>query len=451
MSRNYPKSISKGVDWLTVWLYASLVCIGVLCIFMVEYNPSTFTASSFFDGNTNYSKQILFTGICCVAATFIILSDSKLYPAFANLLYVFGILLMLSVFAIGKDINGSKSWIPLGGGFNLQPAELCKIFTALALSKYLSQLNMDFTKLQSQFIAVVIAMLPAMISVLQHESGLALAYLSFFIVMYREGLPGIVLIIGFSFGALVVATLLVEKNTLAVILTLVAGFLVFMFRRQIFLRKRWGLLILISSIWFVCVGIQRFAVPYIFDNVFECYQSQRIYSAVGKEYDCRKNVHAQETALATGKTASKPDDYNVRQSKIAIGSGGFLGKGFLQGTQTRGKYVPEQHTDFIFTSLGEAFGFVGSFVFLAIYFVLLFRIVQLAERQRSSFSRVYAYCVASILFFHITVNVCMTVGLFPVIGIPLPLVSYGGSSLLTFTIMIFILIRLDADRQMVLR
>jgi len=155
--------------------------------------------------------------------------------------------------------------------------------------------------------------------------------------------------------------------------------------------------------------------------------------------------------LTTGKTASKPDDYNVKQSKIAIGSGGFLGKGFLKGTQTRGKYVPEQHTDFIFTSLGEAFGFIGSFVFLAIYFVLLFRIVQLAERQRSSFSRVYAYCVASILFFHITVNVCMTVGLFPVIGIPLPLVSYGGSSLLTFTIMIFILIRLDADRQMVLR
>jgi rod shape determining protein RodA len=451
MSTGYQKSVSKGVDWLTVWLYALLVGIGILCIFMVEYNPATFSPESFFQGKTNYSKQILFAGICVVVATFITLSDSKLYPAFANLLYVFGIVLMLSVFAIGKDINGSKSWIPLGGGFNLQPAELCKIFAALALSKYLSQLNMDFTKLQSQVIAVAIAISPAMLSILQHETGLALAYLSFFIVMYREGLPGIILIIGFSFGALVVATLLMEKNTLAVILTLVAGFLVFMFRRQIFVRKRWGLLVLIASIWFVCVGIQRFAVPYIFDNVFECYQSQRIYSAVGKEYDCSKNKHALETAQTTGKTAAKPDDYNVRQSKIAIGSGGFLGKGFLKGTQTRGRYVPEQHTDFIFTSLGEAFGFVGSFVFLAIYFILLFRIVQLAERQRSPFSRVYAYCVASILFFHITVNVCMTVGLFPVIGIPLPLVSYGGSSLLTFTIMIFILIRLDADRQMVLR
>jgi rod shape determining protein RodA len=450
MSSSYSRSASKNIDWLMVWLYAFLVCIGVLCIFMVEYNPANFSAATFFNGNTNYSKQILFAGICIVVATFIILSDSKLYPAFANLLYVFGIILMLSVFVIGKDINGSKSWIPLGGGFNLQPAELCKIFAALALAKYLSQLNMDFTKLQSQFIAAVITMLPALISILQNETGLALVYMSFFMVMYREGLPGMILVIGFSFGALVVATLLVEKNTLAVALTLIAALIVFILRRQIFVRKRWNIFVLIVSVWFVCVGIQRFAVPYIFNDVFECYQSQRIYSAVGKDYDCSQNKHALETE-ATGKAAVKPDDYNVRQSKIAIGSGGLLGKGFLKGTQTRGKYVPEQHTDFIFTSLSEAFGFAGSFLFLGIYFLMLFRIVQIAERQRSTFSRVYAYSVASILFFHIAVNVCMTVGLFPVIGIPLPLVSYGGSSLLTFTIMIFILIRLDADRSMVLR
>jgi rod shape determining protein RodA len=446
----YSKSASKNIDWLLVWLYALLVCIGVLCIFMVEYNPNNFSAATFFNGNTNYSKQILFAGICIVVATFIILSDSKLYPAFANLMYVFGIILMLAVFVIGKNINGSKSWIPLGGGFNLQPAELCKIFAALALSKYLSQLNIDFSKLHSQFIAAVITMLPALIAIVQNETGLALVYMSFFIVMYREGLPGMILVIGFSFGALVVATLLVEKNTLAVVLTLVAALIVFILRRQIFVRKRWNILVLIVSVWFVCVGIQRFAVPYIFNDVFECYQSQRIYSAVGKDYDCSQNKHAMETEAA-GKVAVKPDDYNVRQSKIAIGSGGLLGKGFLKGTQTRGRYVPEQHTDFIFTSLGEAFGFIGSFLFLGIYFLMLFRIVQIAERQRSTFSRVYAYSVASILFFHIAVNVCMTVGLFPVIGIPLPLVSYGGSSLLTFTIMIFILIRLDADRSMVLR
>ncbi len=307
---------------------------------MVEYNPATFSANSFFNGNTNYSKQILFSGVSIVVATFIILSDSKLYPAFANLMYVFGIILMLSVFVIGKDINGSKSWIPLGGGFNLQPAELCKVFAALALAKYLSQLNMDFTKLQSQFIAAVLAMSPALISILQNETGLALVYASFFVVMYREGLPGMILVIGFSFGALVVATLLVEKNTLAIILTLLAGLIVFAMRRQIFVRKRWNIFILIVSVWFVCVGIQRFAVPYIFNNVFECYQSQRIYSAVGKDYDCSQNKHAQASEASSGKTAVKPDDYNVRQSKIAIGSGGFLGKGFLKGTQTRGKYVP---------------------------------------------------------------------------------------------------------------
>jgi rod shape determining protein RodA len=209
-------------------------------------------------------------------------------------------------------------------------------------------------------------------------------------------------------------------------------------------------LVLVLGVWVLCVGIQRFAVPYIFNNVFQCYQSQRIYSMVGKDYDCSQNRSAQKEE-ASSKSVRKPDDYNVRQSKIAIGSGGIMGKGFLKGTQTRGKYVPEQHTDFIFTSLGEAFGFVGCFVFLALYLLLLFRIIWIAERQRSAFSRVYAYCIASIIFFHIAVNVCMTIGLFPIIGIPLPLISYGGSSLLTFTVLIFILLRLDADRQMVLR
>lgn len=440
--------ISKGVDWMIIWLYITLVCIGILCIFMVEYNPDTFNITSFFTFNTNYSKQLLFSGVCAIVAIFILLSDSKLYTAFANLLYVFGILLMLLTFVLGKDINGSKSWIPLGGGFNLQPAELCKIFASLALAKYLSQLDTDFTKTKSQVIAAAIAMSPALLSILQNETGLALAYSSFFIVMYREGLPGFILVIGFSFGVLVVATLIMEPNTLAILLTLIAAGTVYFLRRQI--KRDRILLIIIIGVWGLCVGIQRFAVPYIFNNVFECYQSQRIYNAVGKDYDCSQNKSAKNAAAAS-KTVVKPDDYNVRQSKIAIGSGGLVGKGFLKGTQTRGKYVPEQHTDFIFTSLGEAFGFIGCFVFLALYIVLLFRIIYIAERQRSTFSRVYAYCIASILFFHIAVNVCMTIGLFPIIGIPLPLISYGGSSLLTFTVLIFIMVRLDADRQMVLR
>ncbi len=448
MSSSSHSPISKGVDWLVIWLYITMVLIGILCIFMVEYNPDKFTMGSFFTFTTNYSKQILFSGICAIIAIFILLSDSKLYTAFANLFYVFGILLMLATFVLGKDINGSKSWIPLGGGFNLQPAELCKIFSALALSKYLSRHATDYTKTRSQAMAAAIALTPAVLSVLQHETGLALAYLSFFVVMYREGLPGMILVIGFSFGALVVATLIVPPNTLAIALTVIAAGTVYFLRRQV--KRDRNLLIVIIGVWLTCVSIQRFAVPYIFNTVFECYQSQRIYSAVGQDYDCSQNSSAKNDAPGA-KPAKKPDDYNVRQSKIAIGSGGLAGKGFLKGTQTRGKYVPAQHTDFIFTSLGEAFGFIGCFIFLALYLLLLLRIILIAERQRSTFSRVYAYCIASILFFHIAVNVCMTIGLFPIIGIPLPLISYGGSSLLTFTVLIFILVRLDADRQMVLR
>ncbi|NCT92804.1 MAG: rod shape-determining protein RodA [Chitinophagaceae bacterium] len=447
MNKKNNNIAAQGVDFTVIWLYGILVAIGILCIFMVEYRSGTDWFASFINGKTNYSKQLIFAGVCAIVATFILLTDSKLFTAFANLLYLFGILLMLATFVLGKNINGSRSWIPLGGGFNLQPAELCKIFVALALAKFLSRQEVDFTRLKSQLIAGAITLAPAALSILQHELGLALVYFSFLIAMYREGLPAQILIIASSFGVLVVATLILEPNVLAVILTVIAALLIFILRKQIKKKKR--ILTLIVTIWLVCVGIQRFVVPYIFNNVLECYQSTRIYSMVGKEYDCSLNKKAMEKP--GNKPARKPDDYNVRQSKIAIGSGGFMGRGFLKGTQTRGKYVPEQHTDFIFTSLGEAFGFIGCFVFLAIYLFLLYRIVRLAERQRSTFSRVYAYSVVSILFFHIAVNVSMTIGLFPIVGIPLPLISYGGSSLLTFTVLIFILLRLDADRQMVLR
>lgn len=448
MNRRNHQTATQGVDYLVIWLYAILVAIGILCIFMVEYRPGTDWFTTFLNGKTNYSKQLIFAGVCAIAATFILLTDSKLFTAFANLFYLMGILLMLATFVIGKNINGSRSWIPLGGGFNLQPAELCKIFAALALAKFLSRQEVDFSKIRSQLIAGAITLSPAVLSILQHELGLALVYTSFLIAMYREGLPAQILIIGSSFGVLVVATLILEPNILAIILTVIAALVIFILRKQIKKKKR--LLTIILSIWLVCVGVQRFVVPYIFNNVLECYQSTRIYSMVGKEYDCSDNKKAQDKTN-TNKSVRKPDDYNVRQSKIAIGSGGFIGRGFLKGTQTRGKYVPEQHTDFIFTSLGEAFGFVGCFVFLLIYLFLLYRIIRIAERQRSTFSRVYAYSVASILFFHIAVNVCMTIGLFPIVGIPLPLISYGGSSLLTFTVLIFIMLRLDADRQMVLR
>jgi rod shape determining protein RodA len=374
--------------------------------------------------------------------------DSKVFTALANILYAGGILLMLATFVLGKNINGSKSWIPIAGGFNLQPAELCKIFTALFLAKFISKPETDFTKLKSHLIAGGMIAFPAILSIMQHELGLALVYSAFLFAMYREGLPAAILVIGLSFAVLVIATLLLDPTVLAIILTVIAALIILSMIKRF--KRNKNTILVVVGIWAICFGTVRFVVPYIFNNVLECYQSTRIYSMVGKEYDCSFNIKAAKS-MAGGRKSVKPDDYNVKQSKIAIGSGGFWGRGFLKGTQTRGKYVPAQHTDFIFTSLGEAFGFVGTFTFLGLYLFFLFRLIRIAERQRSTFSRVYAYSVVGIFLFHIAVNISMTIGLFPVVGIPLPLISYGGSSLLTFTALIFILLRLDADRQMVLR
>ena len=444
--------ISKGIDWVAIWFYIILVCIGVLCIFSVEYHGNENIVQNIVGLKKNYSRQLLFTAISAVIAVFILLTDSKFFTATANLSYVLGIFLMMATFVVGKDINGSKSWIPLGF-FNLQPVETCKIFTALALAKYLSRPETNFEKPRSQLIAAAIILTPAAFSILQNETGLALVYFAFLIPMYREGLPAVYLIIGFSFAVLVVATILVEKNTLAIILTCVAALSIYILRRTI--KRDKSILIVIVGIWVLCVSIQRFAVPYIFKHVLHPYQVERILNTFGVDYvpdaGDAKDVQEEADNSKAKELKKAKENYNVKQSKIAIGSGGFLGKGFLKGTQTQGDFVPEQHTDFIFTSVGENFGFLGSSFVIILYLLFMLRIVFIAERQRSAFSRVYAYSIAAILFFHVSINICMTVGLAPVIGITLPLMSYGGSSLLTFTILIFILVRLDADRQMVLR
>jgi len=449
MSADYNNNFSKGTDLAVIILYLAMSCIGILSIFMVEYNPNSDWATSFISGKTGYSKQFFFLIFCSFIGLFILLMDSKVFTALANILFAGGILLMLATFVLGKEINGSKSWIPIAGGFNLQPAELCKVFTALALAKFISRPETDFSKIQSHLIAGAMIALPAILAIGQHELGLALVYSAFIFAMYREGLPPIILIILLSFSILIIATLLLEPNILAIILSVIAGLLLVYLGKR-FKRNKQAIFIIIG-IWMISISTVRFAVPYIFNNVLECYQTTRIYSMVGKEYDCGLNKKAAASLIESGKKSRKPDDYNVKQSKIAIGSGGFWGRGFLKGTQTRGKYVPEQNTDFIFTSLGEAFGFIGTATFLGLYLFFLFRLIRIAERQRSTFSRVYAYSVVGIFFFHIAVNISMTVGLFPVVGIPLPLISYGGSSLLTFTVLVFILLRLDADRQMVLR
>lgn len=444
MSRNNP-GISKGIDVVMIWLYLLLVSIGVLAIFAVTYKEGDPIISTFFSFKTDYSKQLYFFILSAVLGTFILLTDSKFFTATANIWYAVGIFFMLLVFPFHSNVKGTESIIRFGG-FQFQPAEFCKVSVCLALSKYLSRPDTNFTKTRSQLIAAGLALSPAILSILQKETGLALVYFSFFLVMYREGLPAMILIVGFSLAALVVATIVVEPNTLAIILTVLAGLVILTNRRQI--RKRKSTLISIVFIWFVCVGIQRFAVPFIFQHVLQKHQVERIFSLFGKD-----NPYSDLPADIANASAKKEgdSDYNVRQSKIAIGSGGVLGKGLLSGTQTRYDFVPEQRTDFIFCTIGEGFGFVGTTTLLLIYLFLLFRIVFIAERQRSVFSRCYAYGVAAVLFFHITINVCMTIGLAPVIGIPLPFVSYGGTALLTFTILLFILIRLDADRQMVLR
>ena len=443
-------TISKGVDWSLVWIWFILCAIGVTSIFAASWHEGDNILQGFISLKTDYSRQLLFLIIAGIVGTFILLTDSKFFTATANLGYAFGIFLLLLVFPFHTRIKGTESIIRFGGAFQLQPADLCKLFVALALAKYLSRVETNFTRPRSQVIAVIIALAPAVLCKLQDETGLALVYFSFFLVMFREGLPPSVLVIGFSFSVLVVATLLVEPNTLALILTGIAIAAIY-FLRKIIKRNR-SILLIIAGSWFVCVGVQRFVVPFTFDHVFKPYQVKRIYDAIGKDYvpkDQATEVVLENEQKSSGK--KKDNNYNVKQSKIAIGSGGLIGKGLLKGTQTRYDFVPEQKTDFIFCTIGEGFGFLGSLLFLGIYVVLLMRIVSIAERQRSVFSRAYAYGVASVLFFHIAINVCMTIGLAPVIGIPLPFVSYGGTSLLTFSIMIFILVRLDADRQMVLR
>ncbi len=448
-------NISKGIDWVIVSLYLLLVTIGILCIFSVEYRSSDPLMQSLLGFKKNYSKQLFYFGACIILAIFILLTDSKFFTATANLSYVIGIGLILATFVIGKEIKGSKSWIPLGF-MNLQPVELCKIFTSLALAKYLSMPETNFTKPKSHLIAACITFAPAAFSILQGETGLALVYFSFLIPMYREGLPPVYLIIGGSMAILLIVSLLFSTKTLLIAFAILSVLVIYFIRRQI--KRNKGLLVSIITVWAFCSLFVGLVVPFAFKHVFKKYQADRIFSMVGVDNPFQNVKDSLQDKNITGQDIEKEkqqkkdqQNYNVKQSKIAIGSGGFWGKGFMKGTQTQGDFVPEQHTDFIFTSVGESFGFWGSALLMLLYLGLLLRIIAVAERQRSIFSRVYAYCVAGIIFFHVAVNICVTIGLAPVVGITLPLLSYGGSSLLTFTILISILVKLDKDRQMVLR
>ncbi|HLG41009.1 MAG TPA: rod shape-determining protein RodA, partial [Chitinophagaceae bacterium] len=390
MANQRNPAISKGIDWSLVWIYLALVLIGLAAIFGATYKEDDPVFQTFINFKTDYSKQLYFFGIALILGLFVLLTDSKFFSATANIWYALGIFMLLIVFPFHTNIKGTESIIKLGA-FNFQPAEFCKICVALALAKYLSRPETDFTKTRSQLIAAALVLFPAVLTIMQKETGLALVFFAFFLVMYREGLPAGILIVGFVVAALVVATLLVEKNMLALILTGVALFSAYLMRRQIKRNKQIFINIILITV--MCVGIQLFVIPVIFKHVLKLYQVERIYSTIGKEVPPEYiEAHKKEIQAQAGK--KKDTDYNVRQSKIAIGSGGVIGKGLLKGTQTRYGFVPEQRTDFIFDTIAEGFGFIGCFILLSIYLLLLFRIVTVAERQRSVFSRCYGYGVA---------------------------------------------------------
>ena len=389
-------------------------------------------------------RQAIWLGISLFVGLLIIWTDSKFFSSVAFLSYTIGIFLLIITIFAGVDVKGSHSWLGYGS-IRFQPGEVCKIFTALALSKFLSSPDTNFKTLRHRLIGVALALAPALLIILQKETGLALVYFCFFLVMYREGLPNSILVIGVSLIVLTLSTLLVDRTILFFVITAITIIAGILMRRD--LKRDMMVRVLLIGVWGITILFSQVIVPFAFKNVLQKHQVERIYSTLGQDVP-KEYLPPDESGRRTGGNVS---DYNVRQSKIAIGSGGLWGKGFLNGTSTKNEFVPEQNTDFIFCAVGEQFGFVGSTVLIILYLSLMLRIVFIAERQRSAFSRIYGYCVASILFFHFAINISMTIGLAPVIGITLPFLSYGGSSLLSFSILVFILIRLDADRQVMIR
>lgn len=435
------KSLFSRIDGIVLLLYAMLVVVGILAIFSVEHRT---TDTSIIIMNKSYMKQLIWFGYSLFIGFIIILTDSKFFSSFAFLIYTICLAVLIVTIFAGVDVKGSRSWLGVGS-FRFQPGEVAKIFTAMAVAKYMSLAETNFKKLKDRLIAVAIALTPAVLILLQKETGLALVYFCFFLVLYREGLPSAILIVGFSVIALVLTTLLIERKLLFILLTVFAIVVALLMRRTL-QRKIAPRIILIVS-WLFAILFSQVAVPFAFKHVLQKHHIERIYSMIGKEVP-----DEYDKALVAGEEKKgNSSEYNVLQSKIAIGSGGLWGKGFLNGTSTKNQFVPEQNTDFIFCAVGEQFGFIGSLGLIVIYISLMLRIIYIGERQRSDFTRVYAYCVACILFFHFAINISMTIGLAPVIGITLPFLSYGGSSLLSFSILIFILIRLDADRQVLIR
>ena len=411
----------KSIDMPIILLYIALVLIGWLNIYAAVFDESH---ASIFDLEKNYGKQLLWIATALFIGLMVLLIDSKFFSVFSFGIYGITLLMLVAVLFFGKYVNGSRSWFEIGS-FRLQPAEFAKFATALVVAKYLSS-GVKMERFSTKISVLGLIGLPMGLILLQGDVGSALTYVAFILVLYREGLSGIVLVIGLLIGIAFVLSLLFAKVAILISIAVITAILLYNFR-----RKKKIIPVIIAGAALVATMVVGFS--YVFNNVMKQHHRDRINNLVGKEIDI------------------KGAGYNVNQSKIAIGSGRLIGKGFLNGTQTKYDFVPEQSTDFIFCTIGEEYGFVGSVILIGLFLALLLRIVFIAERQRSSLSRIYGYGVASILFLHLFVNIGMTIGLVPVIGIPLPFISYGGSSLWSFTILLFILIKLDANRQNIVK
>ena len=403
------QSVKKNIDWICVIIYCVLVIMGWLNIY----------SSSLSSLEDTFQKQLIFISLT-IPLIFILLSvDAKFYEKYASVIYVIGLLSLAGLFVFGKTIKGQTNWYSFGS-FGLQPSEFVKTATALAIAKYLSdtQINLKDTNKQIQVLAIL--GLPILL-IVPHDPGSALIYTIFFIVLYREGLPAWYVWTGFIAILLFVFTLIFEPQY--VILMALLTIIIVYWRSRLADRN-----IIASSIIFVLISGFVLSVNYVFENVFKQHHRDRFNILLGKTVDL------------------KGIGYNTNQSEIAIGSGGLFGKGFLEGTQTKGGFVPEQHTDYIFTTVGEEWGFIGSVIVVGLFVTLFLRIIFLAERQKTKFSRVYGYCTAGILFIHFFVNIAMVIGIFPTIGVPLPFFSYGGSGLWGFTILLFIFLKMDANK-----
>ncbi|MEA2106973.1 MAG: rod shape-determining protein RodA [Bacteroidota bacterium] len=464
-------NIWASIDWLTVALYLLLVFLGWVNIYAAVYNEEH---QSIFDFSMRYGKQMIWICAAIVIALLVFVVDINFYSYFAYAIYGLMILLLILVLFLGVEVNAARSWFQLGS-FRIQPSEFAKIATALAIARYLSAYNVQINTFKSYWRLAAFILIPALLTFIQNDTGSALVYFVFILVLFREGLSTEILVLGVVMVILFVLALILEKLTI-ILLSVGLIFIVFTFIHRNLKHSGAALFILILSVLvtfganrifeiglsyyyiiFIALGLSLLvytilvlryrirhviilliflfgyilfthSVDYVFNNFLEPHQQKRINVVLGLESD------------------PFGVEYNVNQSKIAIGSGGFSGKGFLRGTQTKYDFVPEQSTDFIFCTIGEEWGFLGTSTIVTLFIILLLRLIYLAERQRSSFSRIYGYGVISVLFFHIAVNIGMTIGLVPVIGIPLPFFSYGGSSLWAFTILLFIFLRLDASR-----